>query len=158
MFKGSNLNKIHNTQTSKHTLSSTSYFQLASQNKEGMGNIWLQKQSSGRNHHFGCFRSRLKLLFPSNCWNWIIWKNDSLSQSGEEQQTYRHVIEHYIIRTYNHAEPTCQFDFKRPFLLPLRKDMDDMDWPQRQANSEEGRKGSADNFTGMLQNTEIYTC
>lgn len=45
MFKGSSLNKIHNTLASKHTLSSTSYFQLASQNKEGMGNIWLQMQS-----------------------------------------------------------------------------------------------------------------
>lgn len=83
MFKGSNLNKIHNTQTSKHTLSSTSYFQLASQNKEGVGNIWLQKQSSGRNHDFGCFRSHLKLLFSLNCWNWVIWKSDSLSQRGE---------------------------------------------------------------------------
>jgi len=63
MFKGLNLNKIHNTQASKHMLSSTSYFQLASQNKEGIGNIWLQKQSSGRNQDFGCFGSHLRLLF-----------------------------------------------------------------------------------------------
>lgn len=63
MFKGLNLNKIHNTQASKHTLSSTSYFQLASQNKEGMGNIWLQKQSSGRNQNFRCFGPHLRLLF-----------------------------------------------------------------------------------------------
>lgn len=63
MFKGLNLNKIHNTQASKDTLSSTSYLQLASQNKEGIGKIWLQKQSSGRNHGFGCFGSHLRLLF-----------------------------------------------------------------------------------------------
>lgn len=63
MFKGFNLNKIHNTQASKHTLSSTSYFQIASQNKEGMGNMWIQKQSSGRNQNFGWFGPYLRLLF-----------------------------------------------------------------------------------------------
>lgn len=63
MFKGLNLNKIHNTQASEHTLSLTSYFQLASQNKEDMENIWLQKKSSGRNQDFGSFGPLLRLLF-----------------------------------------------------------------------------------------------
>lgn len=63
MFKGFNLNKMHNIQASKHKLSATSYSQLASQNKEGTGNIWLQKQSSGRNQDFGWFGSDLRLLF-----------------------------------------------------------------------------------------------
>lgn len=63
MFKGLNLTKIHNTQASEHMLSLTSYFQLASQNKEDMGNIWLQKKSSGRNQDFGSFGPHLRLLF-----------------------------------------------------------------------------------------------